>query len=181
MNKEEIQAIFIDRDGTIGGTDEVTYPCNFEPFPFVRKSLSLLKQNNILIFSFTNQPGISREEAKVSDFEEELLSIGFDKVYLCPHQQGECCSCRKPLPGMLQQAASEYDLDLSRCVVIGDRWTDLVAANEVGAVKILLRTGAGEKELMKLNNNEFFGKWTEVQPDYVFEDLEDAINWLLRI
>lgn len=133
------------------------------------------------IFSFTNQPGISRGEAKKSDFEEELLLLGFDKVYLCPHQQGDCCSCRKPLPGMLQQAASEYDLDLSRCVVIGDRWTDLVAANEVGAVKILVRTGAGEKELMKLNNNEFFGKWTEVQPDYVFEDLEDAINWLLRI
>lgn len=82
---------------------------------------------------------------------------------------------------MLQQAASEYDLDLSRCVVIGDRWTDLVAANEVGAVKILVRTGAGEKELMKLNNNEFFGKWAEVQPDYVAKDLEDAINWLLRI
>lgn len=181
MNKEEIQAIFIDRDGTIGGTDEVIYPCNFEPFPFVRKSLSLIKQNNILTFSFTNQPGISRGEAKVSDFEEELLLFGFDKVYLCPHQQEECCSCRKPLPGMLQQAASEYDLDLSRCVVIGDRWTDLVAANEVGAVKILVRTGAGEKELMKLNNNEFFGKWAEVQPDYVAKDLEDAINWLLRI
>lgn len=179
MNKDEIQAIFIDRDGTIGGTDEVIYPCNFEMFPFVRKSLDLIKQNNILIFSFTNQPGISKGEAKISDFEEELLLFGFDQVYLCPHQHEEGCICRKPLPGMLIQAASEYDLDLSRCVVIGDRWTDLVAANEVGVAKILVRTGAGEKELIKLNNKEFFGKWAAVSPDYIAKDLEDAVNWLL--
>lgn len=179
MDIDEFQAIFIDRDGTIGGVDEVIYPCNFELFPFVRKSLSLLKQNKKLIFSFTNQPGISRGEAEVSDFEKELFSFGFDKVYLCPHQHGEGCSCRKPLPGMLIKAASEYDLDLSRFVVIGDRWTDLVAANEVGAVKILVRTGAGEKEIIKFNNNEFFGKWAEVYPDYIAKDLGEAINWLL--
>lgn len=181
MNNEKFQAIFIDRDGTIGGNDEVTCPCEFEPFPFVRKSLKLLKQNNILILSFTNQPVISRGEAKISDFEDELLSFGFDKIYLCPHLHGEGCNCRKPLPGMLIQAASEYNLDLSRCAVIGDRWTDLVAANEVGAVKILVRTGAGEKELKKFDNNEFFGKWAEVQPNYVAKDLKDAIKWLLNI
>lgn len=179
MNKDEIQSIFIDRDGTIGGTDEVIYPNNFEPFPFVKKSLSLLKQNNKLIFSFTNQPGISRGEAEISDFEEEMLLLGFDKLYLCPHEHGQGCNCRKPLAGMLLQAASEYDLNLSRCVVIGDRWTDLVAANEVGAIKILVRTGAGEKELVKFNNNEFFGKWAEVRPDYIAKDLKGAIDWLL--
>jgi len=70
-------------------------------------------------------------------------------------------------------------LDLRRCVVIGDRWTDLIAAKEVGAIKILVRTGAGEKELTKYNNNEFFGKWAETYPDYIAKDLEDAINWLL--
>lgn len=180
MNKDEIQAIFIDRDGTIGGTAGVTYPCNFELFPFVRKSLSLLKQNNILILSFTNQPGISRGEAKVSDFEEELLLFGFDRVYLCPHEHGEGCSCRKPLPGMLIKAAYEYDLDLSKCVVIGDRWTDLVAASEVGAVKILVKTGGGEKDLAKFENGELFGKWAQILVDYIAKDLEDAISWLLE-
>ena len=180
MDINQIQAIFIDRDGTIGGTDEAIYPCNFEVFPFVRKSLSLLKQNKNLIFSFTNQPGISKGEAKISDFEQELLSFGFDKIYLCPHQHGEGCSCRKPLPGMLEKAASDNNLDLSKCVVIGDRWTDLVAANEVGAIKILVRTGAGERELNKFNNNEFYGKWAVVRPDYIAKDLEDAINWLLE-
>lgn len=180
MNIKEIQAIFIDRDGTIGGADEVIYPCEFTPFPFVRKSLNLLKKNGKLIFSFTNQPGISRKEANISDFEEELSSLGFDRVYLCPHEYGEGCSCRKPLPGMLRQAAVEYNLDLNSCVVIGDRWTDLVAANEVGAIKILVRTGAGEKELTKLKNNEFFGKWAEVKPNYIGKDLEDAIDWLCR-
>jgi hypothetical protein len=61
----------------------------------------------------------------MKDFEKELTSFGFDKVYICPHQHNEGCSCRKPAIGMLIQAAKENNLDLKQCVVIGDRWTDL--------------------------------------------------------
>lgn len=46
---------------------------------------------------------------------------------------------------MLLQAANENDLDLRKCVVIGDRWTDLVSAQEAGCIKILVQTGAGKK------------------------------------
>ncbi len=49
----------------------------------------------------------------------------------------------------------------------------------MGAVKVLVRTGAGKKELTRFNNNEFFGKWAVVYPDYIAKDLEDAIKWLL--
>jgi len=52
-------------------------------------------------------------------------------------------------------------------------------SNEVGAIKILVRTGAGDKELTKYNSNEFSGKWVETHPDYIAKDLEDAINWLI--
>jgi histidinol phosphatase-like enzyme len=52
-----IQAVFIDRDGTIGGSDKVIFPGEFELFPFSSKALEILKKADIPVFSFTNQPG----------------------------------------------------------------------------------------------------------------------------
>ncbi|MGE8205542.1 HAD-IIIA family hydrolase [Heyndrickxia sp. NPDC080065] len=173
------QAVFIDRDGTIGGGDNVVYPGDFELFPYALDAIKQLKRSNIKVFSFTNQPGIGKRGATKEDFEIELTRLGFDKVYICPHQHGEGCHCRKPSAGMLLKAARENHLDLSRCVVIGDRWTDLLAADEAGCSKILVKTGAGKDEWNKYINNEFFGHWAEVTPDYIASDLGDAVNWLL--
>lgn len=174
-----IQAVFIDRDGTIGGSDKVIYPGEFELFQNVAESVQLLKKSGILICSFTNQPGISRGEATIQGFETELKDFGFDKIYLCPHQHNEGCLCRKPSPAMLENAAKENNLDLKQCVVIGDRWTDLLAADEVGCKKILVKTGSGKETFDKYKNNEFFGRWAEVKPDYVAEDLNEAVKWLI--
>ncbi|GAA0458403.1 HAD-IIIA family hydrolase [Alkalibacillus silvisoli] len=138
------KAIFIDRDGTIGGTDKVVFPRDFQLYPFVGNSIYKLKKLGNPIFSFTNQPGISRGEATREDFERELIGFGFDKVYLCPHQHNEGCQCRKPSTGMLIQAAKENNLNLKECVVIGDRWTDMLAAQEAGCIKVLVKTGAGD-------------------------------------
>lgn len=145
LEPAKIQAIFVDRDGTIGGSDNVTYPGEFKLFPLVQESINLLKEKGKYILSFTNQPGISRGEAILKDFEGELLSFGFDRMYLCPHSHENKCDCRKPSPGMLIKAATENNLNLKRCVVIGDRWTDMVAAQVVGSIKILVRTGAGKR------------------------------------
>lgn len=82
---DKVQAIFIDRDGTIGGSDEVIYPGEFELFPFAKEAIRILKEREIRIFSFTNQPGISRAEACIEDFIYELNSFGFDDIYICPH------------------------------------------------------------------------------------------------
>ena len=175
----DLQAVFIDRDGTIGGNDEVIYPGEFELYPNVAESIQKLKMNGVLICSFTNQPGISRGEAALVSFEKELKEFGFDKIYLYPHQHNEGCQCRKPSTGMLKQAAEDNDLDLNKCVVIGDRWTDLLAADEVGCKKILVRTGNGEETLQKYVKKEFFGRWGEVRPDYIAENINEAVNWLL--
>lgn len=173
------KAIFIDRDGTIGGTDKVVYPGEFALFPFVRESIVKLKSLGYLIVSFTNQPGISKGEAVKADFEAELTKFGFDKVYLCPHQHHEACSCRKPATGMLLQAAKENNLNLRECVVIGDRWTDMLAANEVKATKILVKTGAGKDAYEKFKAEVYYGKYDEVCPEYVATDFSDATDWIL--
>ncbi|MDO3410579.1 hypothetical protein QWJ34_12475 [Saccharibacillus sp. CPCC 101409] len=96
---QSLQAVFIDRDGTIGGTDRVILPGAFTLFPYVQQSMDLLKRLKIPIFSFTNQPEISRGEAAQEDFVAELLGFGFDQVYLCPHEHGTQRGCRKPAPG----------------------------------------------------------------------------------
>ena len=67
-----IQAIFIDRDGTIGGDTTIHYPGSFTLFPFTKASLQKLKANHIKIFSFTNQPGIADGIATIADFSQEL-------------------------------------------------------------------------------------------------------------
>jgi histidinol-phosphate phosphatase family protein len=175
-----IQAVFVDRDGTIGGGDTVVYPGEFQLFPFVSESIELLKNKNIMVLSFTNQPGISKGEVKKNEFEKELMEIGFDKIYICPHQHNEGCNCRKPSTGLLLQAAKENNLDLERCAVIGDRWTDIMAANEVGCIKIIVQSGAGMESIQKYNNQEYYGNYAKVEPDYVAKNLLDAVNWLLN-
>ncbi|OLS33376.1 HAD-IIIA family hydrolase [Bacillus sp. MRMR6] len=174
-----IQAVFIDRDGTIGGSNCVIYPGEFELFPDVGESIQQLKKSGVLICSFTNQPGISKGEVSFQSFEKELKDFGFDKIYLCPHQHNEGCQCRKPSPQMLKEAAKDNNLNLNQCVVIGDRWTDLLAADEVGCKKILVKTGSGKETFDKYINKEFFGRWGEVNPDFIAEDLNGAIKWLM--
>lgn len=174
------QAVFIDRDGTLGGTDRLVLPGDFELFPQVQISIDSLRAAGMLICSFTNQPGITRGEAAKDEFEAELLGFGFDKIYLCAHEHGAGCPCRKPSPGMLLKAAEENNLDLRKCFVIGDRWTDMVAAKEDGCKKVLVKTGAGAKELEKFNNNEYFGKWKEAYPDFIATDFNKVVRWILE-
>ncbi|MEQ2528280.1 HAD-IIIA family hydrolase [Robertmurraya yapensis] len=174
-----IQAVFIDRDGTIGGNETVIYPGEFELFPGVEESIRVLKDAGVLTCSFTNQPGIARGEAVIGDFEKELSRFGVDKFYICPHQHTEGCECRKPSPGMLLKAAEENHLDLKKCIVIGDRWTDLIAADEVGCMKILVKTGSGTSAYEQYINSEYTGRWGEIQPDFVTSDFNAAVQWIM--
>jgi histidinol-phosphate phosphatase family protein len=146
----------------------------------VSKAIEYLKYEKIMLLSFTNQPGISKGEVKREQFEKELIEFGFDKVYICPHQHNEGCTCRKPLTGMLLEAAKDNNLDLKRCVVIGDRWTDIMAAEEVGCIKIIVQTGAGKESIQKYNNQEYNGNWAKVIPDYIAVNLLDSVIWLLK-
>ena len=80
---------------------------------------------------------------------------------------------------MLIKAAEENNLKLEECVVIGDRWTDMVAAEEAGCIKILVKTGSGTEAYNKYINSEFYGHWAEVKLDYIAEDINDAVKWLI--
>lgn len=71
------------------------------------------------------------------------------------------------------EAQKNYDLSLSNTIVIGDRWSDMVAAEKAGCMKILVRTGAGDSSL-----NNHADKLRNITLDYIANDLQDAIGWL---
>ena len=169
------QAVFVDRDGTIGGNGHFLHPRNFTPYSFSQNALNLLKEQEIKLFAFTNQHRISLGEATISEFQEEFLSYGFDEAFICPHSPNDGCNCHKPKPGMLIEASEKYNLDLTKCVVIGDVGTDMLAAHTVGAIKILVLTGWG-----KSSYTEYKHIWYDVEPDFIAENLLTAVDWILN-
>lgn len=174
--KMPIQAVFIDRDGTIGGTGHFIHPDNFHPFPYSLDAIRRLKELGIKVFAFTNQYRISRGEATYEQFKEQFEKFGFDDSFICPHESTDDCLCRKPKIGLLLEAQKKYGLDLDKCIVIGDVGdSDMLAAYQVNAIKILVRTGWGEASLSK-----FRSTWTETTPDYIAETLEQAVKWIER-
>jgi HAD-superfamily hydrolase, subfamily IIIA len=171
-----MKAVFIDRDGTIGGGDEVTFPCDFKLFSFSEGAIHLLKDHGYKVIAFTNQPDISVGKAAYSDFEEELYSFGFDDVCICPHRPTDHCKCRKPGTYMIDQMIKKHHLNPSECFVVGDRWSDMVAGINAGTKVILVKTGAGSGEM-----GLYSDQWDSGRADCIAENLLDAVQWMLGL
>jgi D-glycero-D-manno-heptose 1,7-bisphosphate phosphatase len=183
------RAVFLDRDGTM--VEEAGYLDRLERlafFPYTVDAIRLLNQAGFVVIVVTNQAGIARGLIKESFVAEahrrisERLAAGgarVDAYYYCPHYpQGIVkalsghCSCRKPQPGMLKQAAEDHGLDLSRSFVVGDRWHDVELAQNVGARGILVRTGLGRRDEA--------APQPDVTPAAVADNLIDAVAWILQ-
>jgi histidinol-phosphate phosphatase family protein len=169
--EKHLQAVFIDRDGTIGEIGIDFKPQNFSLFPGSNDAISLLKSRGVNIFAFTNQPDIS--DANLFEMVKQYEEWKFDQAYICPHTDELNCKCRKPLPGMLYKAAREHNLDLNNCAVIGDLWRDIIAADKANCIKILVKTGHGKEE----NNIK---KLLDIKIDYIADDILDAVTWLIK-
>lgn len=97
-----------------------------------------------------------------------------DGMYYCPHRPDDGCDCHKPKAGLLRKAAIEHNIDLTKCYVVGDNGSaDMVAANTVGAKRVLVKTGWGESSLTKYRS-----LWEGIEPDYIAEDILDAAKWI---
>jgi len=175
--------VFLDRDGTIN--EEVGYLnhlSRFKLLPRVGEALKLLKEAGFATVLVTNQSGIARGffpaslvEEVHQRLQEELSRFGaeLDAIYYCPHHPSDGCRCRKPKPGMVEMAAKELALDLSRAFVVGDRFTDLLLAREIGAKGVLVLTGYGRGELA------YYLPRIGLEPDLVAEDLFEAAQKIL--
>lgn len=159
--KNKQKAIFLDRDGTINKyVGFLRKEEEFELLPGVAEAIKKINQSGYLAIVVTNQPVIARGEVSYSQLEnihnkmETFLGkegAYLDGIYFCPHHphkgyEGEVpelkieCDCRKPKPGMLLQAAEDFNIDLSESFMVGDGENDIGAGKAVGCKTVLLNT-----------------------------------------
>ena len=147
------KAIFLDRDGTINKyVGFLTKPEEFDLLPGVAEAIRQINHSGYLCIVVSNQPVIARGDCtfeqlqEIHDKMETLLGqegAFVDAIYYCPHHpdkgfEGERpaykidCNCRKPKPGLLLQAAKDWNIDLSQSYMIGDSDRDVEAGNAAG-------------------------------------------------
>jgi D-glycero-D-manno-heptose 1,7-bisphosphate phosphatase len=152
-------AIFLDRDGVVieNRPNYVRSWADVEIFPDAVQALARVAATPYRIVFVTNQSAVGRGIISLEtaqDINQKLLieleraRCRVDGIFMCPHAPEDQCSCRKPQPGLLQQATQELSIDLARSVMIGDAWTDLQAGQAAGVNQVaLLRTGRGHQQL----------------------------------
>lgn len=182
-------AVFVDRDGTLN--EDVGYLDRIERlrlFPWSVDAVRLLRRAGYAVVVVTNQAGVARgmvREAFVDEtrqfIHERLEAIGerLDGHYYCPHEPNapveayrRDCDCRKPRPGLVLRATGELDLDLSRSVVVGDKWSDIGLARAVSVRALLVETGYGTSQLASPRDG--------LTPDAVVANLMEAASWIVR-
>ena len=148
-------AIFIDRDGVINCRRPGDYVLNWSQFIFVPGIRSLLKQLASLglpMIVISNQAGVGKGLLDPAGLQEitarmhqALLEDGTSlaAAYYCIHKADENCPCRKPKPALLQAAAGDFNIDLSRSAFIGDSETDVQAARAAGCAPVLFGSEDG--------------------------------------
>ncbi len=170
----------IDRDGVINedSGDFIKSVAEWRPIPGSLEAIAALHRAGWRVVVVTNQSGIGRglyDEAALASIHRHMLAqvraAGGDLagVYYCPHLPEDDCECRKPRPGMFRALERELDVSVSGAPYIGDRLSDIEAAEGIGARPMLVRTGTGAATEQLLG--------AHVVP--VFDDLAAAARSLL--
>jgi D-glycero-D-manno-heptose 1,7-bisphosphate phosphatase len=183
-------AVFLDRDGTL--IEDVGYLSRVEDlswFPWSIDAIRLLNRAGFLVFVTTNQGGIGLgfyDQQLVHDVHAimsgDVAASGgrIDDLFFCPHHPLAVtpelrieCDCRKPRPGMIQQARARHSIDVTRSFVVGDKLADVGMATNAGAQGILVRTGYGEATL---------AQHAGAVPGaaFVAQTLLEAVDWILE-
>ena len=172
------RAIFLDRDGVINRAfvrDGKPLPPptlqELEILPGVLEALRDLKQQGYKLLVVTNQPDLGRGtlSPQTLDAMHQKLSaqLPFDDIFVCGHTDQSKCDCRKPMPGMLLEAARKHNIDLANSFMVGDRWRDIEAGYNAGCTTILIDYGYSEK-------------LPAHAPDVRVGSLREAADWIIR-
>jgi D-glycero-D-manno-heptose 1,7-bisphosphate phosphatase len=178
-------AVFLDRDGVIieNRLDYVRTWQEVKFLPGALEGLACLARSHYQVVLVSNQAGIGRgliapetAEAINQSILQTIRQAGgrIDAAYICPHKPEDGCTCRKPQPGMILQAASELELDLSASLLIGDNLSDLLAGKTGGVGRLaLVRSGLGASFENQLER-------AGLAAVTVYDDLAQAIAALLE-
>jgi D-glycero-D-manno-heptose 1,7-bisphosphate phosphatase len=181
--------VFLDRDGTL--VEERGYIDRLDLlalFPWTADAVRLLNRAGLATVVVTNQAAIGRgliDEPFLSEVHRSLdtqLAEGhasIERYYFCPHhpdatraEYRQVCRCRKPGPGLIEQACREMDLDPQRSFMVGDRWIDVGAGLAAGTRAVLVRTGHGGHEADSPPDG--------VRADAILNNVMEAVGWILR-
>lgn len=180
----------MDRDGTMtveGGY--INHPSRLQLIDGTAQAVKLCNENHLLAVVTTNQAGVARgyfteDLVKVvhSRLEDLLAQQGakLDAIYYCPHHPREGkppyraeCDCRKPGPGMINQACRELPVDLARSYMVGDKISDSEFGHRLGIRTVMVLTGYGRGEYEYQRQD-----WKDT-PDHIAENLKEAVEWIL--
>lgn len=182
------RAVFLDRDGTI--IEDTGYPHERDKIKFlprVSEAIRLLNQNGFKVIITTNQSGVARgyftkeTVQEINRYIQESLArqgATIDKMYYCPHhvegtieEYRKECYCRKPNPGMIEEAIGEFDIDSRNSFVIGDKISDIEAGRRAGCKAILLVSEDSLNEEAEAAS----------APDlHIVTDLYQAAEWVIK-
>ncbi len=172
------RAVLLDRDGVLNRSfvrDGVTCPPRaldeLQVLPGVPEALASLMGAGFALVGVSNQPDVARG-TQARDVVEQLNAalverLGLLAILCCFHDTGDGCACRKPRPGLLHQAAERFGLDLARSVMVGDRWSDVLAGQAAGCRAVLVETPHSLAE--------------RCAPDARVADLAAAAAWILAL
>lgn len=159
------QAVLLDRDGTL--VVDVPYngdPARVQLVPGARQALDRLRAAGVRTAVVSNQSGVGRGLLSIDDVHAvnrrvEELAGPLGPWFVCPHAPDDDCTCRKPRPGLVLEAAARLGVDPSRCAVVGDIGADIEAAEAAGARGVLVPT--------PVTRAEEIAAAAEVAPDLV--------------
>jgi D,D-heptose 1,7-bisphosphate phosphatase len=169
------KAILFDRDGTlIADKHYLSDPDQVELLPGAIEALQAARMAGYRLVVLSNQSGVARGYFSLSSVEavnrrfEQLLAkagVTLDGSYFCPHYPGGTvpefavsCDCRKPHPGMAEQAALELRLNLHKSMVVGDKLDDLNLGFVTGATPVLTRSGHGRETEQSIRSSALYGR-----------------------
>jgi D-glycero-D-manno-heptose 1,7-bisphosphate phosphatase len=156
MGVGAVKAVFLDRDGVLnramirdGKPHSPASLAELEILPDVPDALAALKERGFLLLVVTNQPEVARgrQPREVVESMHKVLqkALPLDDFFVCYHDDGDVCDCRKPKPGLINQAAAKYGLELNSSYLIGDRWRDIDAGSAAGCATIWIHRGYREQ------------------------------------
>jgi D-sedoheptulose 7-phosphate isomerase len=172
------RAVFLDRDGVINRAfvrDGKPFPPStlqeLEILPGVPEALHELKQHGYELLVVTNQPDVARgtqSQQTIEAMHQALRArLPLDDVLVCYHTDQDKCDCRKPMPGMLLEAARKHNIDLAASFMVGDRWRDIEAGYNAGCKTILIDYGYSERP-------------PDRGPDLRVGSLREAADWIIH-
>ncbi|MFH1153739.1 MAG: D-glycero-beta-D-manno-heptose 1,7-bisphosphate 7-phosphatase [Pseudomonadota bacterium] len=179
--------VFLDRDGVINrdSPDYIKHRDEFHFIPGSCEAIALLTRAGCDVIVITNQSAVGRNMTTPAELDRifEKMRVGvtaaggvIKAVFFCPHTPEDGCSCRKPKPGLILQAARQYAIDLKHSCMVGDSARDLECGARAGCGAIILVQPDISPETAKAMDLKRRG----IDPDHVALDLMDATLWILK-